>query len=81
MTKKKITLKSGTRKAELAASSGELALAGKGFNSDVETEFKSRNEDIDFTWVDKMEDINVSHKQMRAFLQKGGITPPKGGAE
>lgn len=73
LTKKRIKLKAGEQDTEVAASSGELALAGKGFNSDVEAEFKTRNKDIDFTWVDKMGRIKVSPKEMRAFLKKGGV--------
>jgi len=74
-----IELSSGGSNAETAASSDELALAGKGFNSDVESEFKTRNEDIDFTWIDRMEKIIISPEQMEGFLKMGGIIVPGGG--
>lgn len=80
LTKKRITLKAGDKDAEVAASSGELALAGKGFNSEVEAEFKSQNKDVDFAWIDRMEAITVSVEQVKTFLKDGKVAP-KGGAE
>ena len=80
LTKKQIKLAAGDKNAETAASSGELALAGKGFNSDVEAEFKTKNKDIDFTWVDKMAKIKVPQNEMEEFLKKGGVKPAEGGA-
>lgn len=79
LSKKKIVLKADA-KQNVGASSGELALAGKGFNSEVESEFKAKNKDIDFTWIDKMEKFKVSHAQMQAFLSTGSVTS-KGGAK
>ena len=81
LTEKRIKLQAGEEDAEVAASSGELALAGKGFNSKVEAEFKNKNKDIDFTWVDKMEAYTVSAKQAQAFFKTGGVAPSKGGAQ
>lgn len=79
LTDDEIELSAGNRNVETVASSDELALAGKGFNSDVEAEFKTRNKDIDFTWVDWMEKIIVSPEQMEGFLKVGKVTPPRGG--
>lgn len=79
LTKKEVKLTSSDKNSGVAASSGELALAGKGFNSDVEAEFKSKNKEIDFTWIDKMEKFNVPHNDMQAFLSAGAVKP-KGGA-
>jgi len=79
LTDDEIELSSGESNAETVASSDELALAGKGFNSDVEAEFKTRNEDIDFTWVDWMEKIIISPEQMEGFLKMGKVNPPPGG--
>ncbi|MFC1497636.1 SH3 domain-containing protein [Verrucomicrobiota bacterium] len=81
LTKKRIKLKAGEEDAKVAASSGELALAGKGFNSDVEAEFKTRNKDIDFSWIDKMEKIKISVKKIQEFLTEGKIESPKGGTQ
>ncbi len=79
LTEKKIVMAAGKNNVETAASSDELALAGKGFNSDVEAEFKSRNKDIDFTWVDRMEKIIIDPRQMQGFLKQGEVNPPAGG--
>lgn len=53
------------------ASSNEVALAGKGFNEDVEKEYRSQNASLDFDWVDKMEAIKVSDEELAAFLADG----------
>lgn len=74
-----VALSSGSADVESVASGDELALAGKGFNSDVEAEFKNRNKDIDFTWINKMEKIIISPEQMEGFLKTGGIVVPGGG--
>jgi len=79
LTKKKIAMKAGGQDAQTAASSDELALAGKGFNSDVEADFKAKNRNVDFTWVNKMEKIKVQPTSMQQFLKDGGIQPAEGG--
>ena len=79
LTKKKIVMKAGDQDAQTAASGDELALAGKGFNSDVEADFKAKNQQIDFTWVDKMEKIKVTPESMQQFLKAGGIQSTEGG--
>ena len=72
LTKKNIVMKSGEG-AQTSASSGEMALAGKGFNSDVETQFKAGHKDIDFTWVDKMEKIKIPASDIKAFVKEGHL--------
>jgi uncharacterized protein YgiM (DUF1202 family) len=79
LTKKKIVMKAGDQNAQTAASGEELALAGKGFNSDVEADFKAKNQNIDFTWVDKMEKFKVAPETMQKFLKDGGVQPTEGG--
>jgi len=73
LSRKKIVLKPGASDVEQAASSDEIALAGKGFNKQIEGEFKAGNRDLDFTWIDKMEGIVVSQYQMERFLEEGGL--------
>jgi len=72
LTKKNIVMKSGVG-AQTSASSGEMALAGKGFNSDVESQFKTNHKDIDFTWVDKMEKIKIPPSEIKTFAQAGHL--------
>ena len=73
LSSKRIVLSAGQEQAKVSASGDELALAGKGFNSDVEAQFKARNRNVDFAWVDRMERTRVSPEEMRDFLQKGGL--------
>ncbi|MBT3296856.1 MAG: SH3 domain-containing protein [Verrucomicrobia bacterium] len=80
LTKKKIKLKAGEADADVAASSGELALAGKGFNAEVEEKFKEQNEDANFAAVDLIEAIRITTRQMQKFLKAGHVIS-KGGAE
>jgi len=79
LSQKKIVLKAGSKEADVAASSGELALAGKGFNADVEAAFKAGNRDIDFTWIDRMQTMNVPPGKILAFVQEGKLIPAEGG--
>lgn len=80
LSRKEVTLQAGANDTEQLASSHELALAGKGFNSEVEGEFKAKNKDLDYTWIDRMEKFVVTPEQMLAFLEEGGL-PVKVGAK
>lgn len=75
LTPKKIVMKAGSQDVQKSASGEELALAGKGFNSDVEADFKAKNQEIDFTWIDRMEKIRVTAQEMSSFLSEGGVRP------
>ena len=77
LVKNKITLAAGSQNVESEASSGEVVAAGKGFNSDVEAQYK-KEQKLDYTWVDKMEKFAVSPEQVSAFLSQGGL---QGGAQ
>lgn len=72
LTRKNIVMKAGEG-AQTAASSGEMALAGKGFNSEVEAQFKANHKDIDFSWVDKMEKIKIPAKELSSFAKEGKL--------
>ena len=80
LTRKKIVLKAGASDVSKTATSDELALAGKGFNKKVEGEFRARNRNLDYTWVDRMEKISVSNAGISKFLKAGEVSP-KGGGE
>ncbi len=79
LSKKRIVLRADAKDVPTAASADELALAGKGFNSDVEAQFKAENKDVDFTWVDRMEKIKVDPKEIIEFLAQGKVEPSTGG--
>ena len=75
LTIKKIVLNPGTSDAEQSASSDEITLAGRGFNQQVEDDFKSKNPQVDFSWINKMEKTTVSQKQIEAFIKEGQLSP------
>jgi len=80
LTMKKITMTAGAGGAS-GASSDELALAGKGFNSDVEKEFKKQNPNVNFATVDRMTKIKIAPQEMQTFLADGSVKPSTGGAK
>lgn len=75
---KQVVLNPGAQ-TQSAADSKEIALAGKGFNADVENQYRKNNARIDYTWVDRMETIRISTDQMISFLDEGKVKPSEGG--
>jgi uncharacterized protein YgiM (DUF1202 family) len=79
LTKKTIELKAGSEVAQVSDS--EVVIAGKGFTSQVEQEFKLANQNLDYTWIDKMEkEFVVSQNKIQQFLTAGGLVS-EGGAQ
>ena len=78
LTEKKIVLQAGAADVERAATTDELALAGKGFNSQVENRFRADHPGLEFSWVDRMETFRASAEEVRRFLQEGGLSPKRG---
>jgi hypothetical protein len=78
LTHKKIILMPGQTDVAQAATSDEIALAGKGFNEQVEREMKDKYPQMDYSSIDKMEKIVVSDPQMKQFLNEGRVLPPEG---
>lgn len=72
LTTKKIVMK-GDAAVKTTASSGEMALAGKGFNSDVEKQFKENHKDINFAPIDKMEKIKIPIPELQVFAKEGNL--------
>lgn len=81
LSSKRIVLRAGGKDAQTAASSGELALAGKGFSADVEAEFKAKNRKIDFSPIDRMQAMKVPPEKIASFVQEGDLVPAQGGAQ
>ena len=78
LSEKEIKMAAGERGVKETASSSELQLAGKGFNPEVEREFKKRNKEISFQWVDRMEKINISQVEKQKFAKAGELKPEGG---
>jgi len=74
LTTKRIVLRAGQTDVRTSATQGEIALAGKGFNEQVEAAFQ-REKKLDYTWIDRMETFRVTPEEMRAFLTAGHVTP------
>ncbi len=79
LTKKPIVMNSEGAPVATGASSDELALAGKGFNADVEAKFRSENKMLDYASVDRMERRMVSPQGIKGFLKEGGLVEEGGG--
>jgi len=78
LTEKNIVLSSGSGNVSQNASSGEVALAGKGFNEQIETQYKQDGK-LDYTWVDAMGKLAPAPEAVLAFLSAGGLNG--GGAQ
>ena len=80
LSSKRIALQSGSQNVGTGASSGEVALAGKGFNQEVENKYKQDNQ-LDYAWVDRMGAFTVSAEEVVAFLEQGELNPEIGGGQ
>jgi hypothetical protein len=80
LSEKKIVVKAGAQNVDQTASSDEVALAGKGFNADVEKEFKAKRKDVNYAYIDQMEKLLVTPAQMQEFVKVGALVP-EGGAK
>jgi hypothetical protein len=55
------------------ATAQELALAGKGFNQEVENTYKTKG-NLNYADVDKTEAITVSEAELQRFLEEGRLS-------
>lgn len=53
----------------------DVALAGKGFSPQVESEYRRQNPQADFAAVDRMEKLGASEKALAAFVAEGNLQP------
>ena len=79
LTSKTVVLNSGGAVSS-SANSQEVALAGKGFNEDVEKRYRAENGRISYAWVDHMEYYKISTARMITFLSAGDVRASQGGA-
>ncbi|HIJ78588.1 MAG: SH3 domain-containing protein [Desulfobulbaceae bacterium] len=75
---KKIKLLPGEQ-LEAGVAEDELALGGKGFNAQVEAEYRSEQQDVDYSWVDRMERIAPAAEALQQFMAQGGLVSNQGG--
>jgi len=81
LTTKRVVLKAGQADVQTGATRDELALAGKGFNEQVEAAFKKENKNLDYTWINRMEGFKISPEQMQSFIARGSLVPPAEGGK
>lgn len=72
LSNKPIAMRAGTADAATGVSSDEVALAGKGFNEQVEARLKADGS-LDFTWVDRMMAFDISPGQIVTFRAQGHL--------
>ena len=77
LTEKTIVMQGGGSDVAAQATSDEIALAGKGFNKQVEESY-ARESGLDYGPVDKMQSRVVPDQDKQAFLVQGGLAD-KGG--
>ena len=80
LTTKRIVLQPAATSGDTGASGTEVALAGRGFNEEVENRYREE-QNLDFSKVDRMEGYDYPPELLLAFLQEGGLEIPEGGAE
>ena len=61
------------------ASASEVALAGKGFNKQVEESYRAKHREANFAEVDRMLLLKVAATQLEEFLKQGRLGDWRGG--
>lgn len=61
-----------------SATTQEISLAGKGFNEQVEQNYKQRNRKLRFDLVDQIEKRSVSQQKIEHFIREGQLRSPEG---
>jgi uncharacterized SAM-binding protein YcdF (DUF218 family) len=59
--------------ASSSASAKELALAGKGFNEEVENAYKAEGKDLNYTAVDAVEAVTIPVADLQKFMVDGHL--------
>jgi uncharacterized protein YraI len=75
----KFDLMASNKGLKTQASADEVALAGKGFNKQVEESYRAKHKDVSFVWVDKMLQIKIAAAQVEEFMKKGKLGEFGGG--
>ena len=61
------------------ASQDEVALAGKGFNPEVEKAFRDKNPKMRYDLVNQVQAYRVEEQRLQAFIRAGNLREPGGG--
>jgi len=68
-----LTTKRMASNSSANASAKEIALAGKGFSPEVESEYKKEGGKQNYPAVDEMEKVVVSDKDLLTFIEEGRL--------
>jgi hypothetical protein len=76
---KKFNLLASDKSMKTQASASEVALAGKGFNKQVEDSYKSKHGEANFAAVDRMLKISIQPSEVEKFMKDGKLGETGGG--
>ena len=68
-----LTSRRMARSSSANASATEIALAGKGFSPEVESEYKKSESGVNYDAVDNMEGLTVPENELFAFMEEGRL--------
>ena len=69
----KVNLLASNDPMKTQAKASEVALAGKGFNQQVENSNKSKHTELHFALVDRMLQVKIASNLIEAFLRQGRL--------
>ncbi len=78
LTSKRIIVNPSTRDVERSATDTEVALAGRGFNEEVEARYRAE-QGLEFSFIDRIEEREVPVAELAAFVEAGELNDPDGG--
>lgn len=73
LTTKEIVLSDLSDNAPQNVSSNEVIMAGKGFNAQVESQYRDKNPKLHFDLVDAMEKYQISSDTQQQFVKNGKL--------
>lgn len=75
VTPKEIVLEASDREVEERATDREVALAGRGFNKDIEEQYR-RDTGLSYAAIDELEEREEEPDELARFLEEGGLRLP-----
>ncbi|MFO8064913.1 MAG: SH3 domain-containing protein [Spirochaetota bacterium] len=79
VTTKEIVLEASDEDVESRTTDREVALAGRGFNEDVEEQYR-QDTGLSYREIDELEERNIEDEELVRFLEEGELRIP-GGAQ
>ena len=73
ISERRIVLKGQSSFVSSGASQNDVVMAGKGFSSEVENQYSSKNPVLDFRTVDAMERPRVAPADLSSFVKQGQL--------